>query len=163
MTTGTGTTHGAAELDEDVPGWMRVTTLVLAVAGLLAAAYLTFEHFTSSTSLACPDTGKINCAKVTSSSYSTFLGIPVALLGLVFFLVLIPLVVPAAWRAEGPRVHLARLGWVSLGMLSVLYLVWAELFQVRAICLWCTGVHVVTTLVFGLVVFAEAYRPSSRR
>lgn len=163
MTTQAGAARRSADLDEDVPGWMRWATLVLTVAGLVAAAYLTFEHFTSSTSLACPDTGRINCAKVTSSSYSSFLGVPVALLGLVFFVVLLPLVVPAAWRAHGPRVHVARLAWVCVGMLSVLYLVWAELFQVRAICLWCTGVHVVTTLVFGLVVFAEAYRPSTRR
>jgi uncharacterized membrane protein len=163
VTAGTGTSPGAVDLDEDVPGWMRVATLVLAVAGLVAAAYLTFEHVTSSTSLACPDTGRISCAKVTTSSYSSFLGIPVAVLGLVYFVVLVALVLPAAWRSVGPRVHRLRLAWVSVGMLSVLYLVWAELFGVRAICLWCTGVHVVTTLVFGLVVFAEAYRPSSRR
>jgi uncharacterized membrane protein len=159
----TGTARGTVDLDEDVPAWMRVATLVLAVAGLLAAAYLTVEHLTSSTTLACPDTGRINCAKVTSSSYSSFLGMPVAVLGLVFFAVLVPLVSPAAWRARGPRLHLLRLGWVCVGVVAVLYLVWAELFQVRAICLWCTGVHLVTVAVFALVVFAEAYRPSSRR
>ncbi len=37
-----------------------------------------------------------------------------------------------------------------------LYLLWAELFQIHAICLWCTGVHILTfllfvTLLFGLV------------
>jgi uncharacterized membrane protein len=141
---------------------MQLATLVLTVCGLAAAAYLSYEHFTASTTLACPDTGRVSCAKVTSSSYATFLGVPVALLGLVFFLVLLPLVLPSAWRAAGVAVHRARLAWVVIGMVSVLYLVWAELFQVRAICLWCTGVHVITTLVFALVVFAEAFRPSTR-
>src|ERR1700712_460853 len=144
MTTGTGAAREAVEVHDGVPRWMRLATLVLAVAGLAAAAYLTYEHFTAGATLACPDTGRVSCAKVTSSSYSSVLGIPVAVLGLVFFLVLLPLVVPAAWRSRGPRLHRLRLAWTAVGMVSVLYLVWAELFGVRAICLWCTGVHVVT-------------------
>ena len=42
-------------------------TLVVSIAGLAVAAYLTYEHFTAGTTLACPDTGVVNCAKVTSS------------------------------------------------------------------------------------------------
>lgn len=145
-----------------VPAALRVSTLVLSVLGLVAAAYLSFEHLTSSTSLACPETGRVNCVKVTTSSYSSFLGIPVALLGLVFFLVLLPLVLPVAWRAASPLVHRARLTWVSIGLVSVLYLVWAELFRIHAICLWCTGVHVAAALVFFLVVFGEAFRTPVR-
>jgi uncharacterized membrane protein len=137
---------------------MRAAMLVLAVAGLAVSVYLSYEHLTSSTTLACPDTGAINCAKVTSSEYSTIVGIPVALLGLGFFVVLLPLLATRAWEASSRWVHLARLVLVGGGLAFVLYLVWAELFAIRAICLWCTGVHLVTAALFVLVVFAEALR-----
>jgi uncharacterized membrane protein len=38
------------------------------------------------------------------------------------------------------------------GMGMVFYLLYAELFSIKAICLWCTAVHVVTFLLFVLVV-----------
>jgi uncharacterized membrane protein len=37
-------------------------------------------------------------------------------------------------------------------MVSVLYLLWAELFKIDAICLFCTGVHLLTFALFALVV-----------
>ena len=42
---------------------------------------------------------------------------------------------------------------------SSIYLVWAELFRIEAICLWCTGVHVVTLALFFVVVLDAALRP----
>jgi uncharacterized membrane protein len=41
-------------------------------------------------------------------------------------------------------------------MLFVLYLIYTELFTLDAICLWCTTVHVITFLLFGLIVFSAA-------
>jgi uncharacterized membrane protein len=40
----------------------------------------------------------------------------------------------------------------------VIYLVYAELFQINAICLWCTTVHVVTFALFVAVLMAESGR-----
>ncbi|MGC4109299.1 MAG: vitamin K epoxide reductase family protein [Nocardioides sp.] len=136
---------------------MIVLGLLLCLAGLGVATYLTIEHFNTSLSLACPDTGRINCQKVTSSQYSHVLGIPVAVLGLFYFVVALPLFSPWAWWSGSPLVRLARLGWVGVGLAMVLYLVWAEFFGVSAICLWCTSVHVITFLLFCLVAFTEAW------
>ena len=139
-----------------IPGWLPVTSLTLSVLGLAAAAYLTFEHFTSSTTLACPETGVVNCAKVTTSSYATFLGMPVAVLGLVFFVAMVVLCLPEAWRTTSPWISRGRIAAVSVGAVSVLYLVWAELFAVNAICLWCTAVHVVTLCLFAAVTIGQS-------
>jgi uncharacterized membrane protein len=133
------------------PRWIVVASLVICVLGLLDAAYLTFEHFTSSTTLACSGHGAINCLKVTTSSYSKVLGIPVALLGLLFFVAMTALCLPQVWRSRQVNLRRLRLAGASVGMLSVLYLVWVELFKVDAICLWCTGVHVLTFALFALV------------
>jgi uncharacterized membrane protein len=132
--------------------WVLTTSLVLCVLGLAVAAYLTFEHYTSSTTLACSSTGAIDCLKVTTSSYAKVLGIPVALLGLLFFGAMTTLCLPPVWRADNPNVRRVRLAAASVGMLSVLYLVWVELFRVDAVCLWCTAVHVLTFLLFALLV-----------
>jgi uncharacterized membrane protein len=38
------------------------------------------------------------------------------------------------------------------GAAFVLYLIYTELFTLDAICPWCTSVHVITLLLFALVV-----------
>jgi uncharacterized membrane protein len=129
-----------------------VSSLVVCGLGLLDAAYLTYEHYTASTTLACSDNGAINCLKVTTSSYAKVAGVPVALLGLLFFVAMSALCLPMAWRSSNELLRRLRLAGVAVGMLSVLYLVWVELFKVEAICLWCTGVHVLTFVLFALVV-----------
>lgn len=139
--------------------WAPVSSLVLCLAGLGASAYLTYEHYSSSTTLACPDTGVVNCLKVTTSSYAKLFGVPVALLGLLFFVGMVVLCLPAAWRSGNPWPGRLRLAAVSLGAVFVIYLVWAELFRIDAICLWCTGVHAVTLALFGVVVVAGALQP----
>ena len=44
----------------------------------------------------------------------------------------------------------------------VLYLIYAELIQIGAICLWCTSVHVATFLIFALIVFYTSFSTSSQ-
>jgi uncharacterized membrane protein len=139
--------------------WAPISSLVLCVAGLVASAYLTYEHYSSSTTLACPDTGVVNCLKVTTSSYSTLFGVPVALLGLLFFVGMTVLCLPFAWRAVNPWWSRLRVAAVSAGVVFVIYLVWAELFRIDAICLWCTGVHVVTFALFAVIVLDVALKP----
>jgi uncharacterized membrane protein len=140
-----------------IPAVTIVVSLVLCVAGLAIATYLTIEHFDTGLQLACPDTGRINCQRVTTSQYSHVLGIPVVVLGLLYFVVALALMLPQAWRSTAPAVRWSRVGWVTIGLLMVLYLVWAEFFGVSAICLWCTSIHVITFLLFILVALTEAW------
>ena len=133
------------------PGWKVIASLVLSLIGLGIAGYLTYAHFQPQ-ALVCTDTGVINCEKVTTSAQSHFLGIPVAILGLGYYLVMLGFNLPVAWRSADRRVHLARLALSGLGMAFALYLVAAELIIIGNICIWCTGVHVVTFLLFVLIV-----------
>jgi uncharacterized membrane protein len=79
-------------------------------------------------------------------------GIPVPAFGLAFFLGRGALCPPAAWRSTNPWVHVARLAGVVVGIGTVFYLVSTELFTAKKICLWCTGVHIVTFALFVIVV-----------
>ncbi len=147
-----------ARVAVSAPGWAGPTSLVLAVLGVAVSAYLTVEHYSSSATLACPDSGVVDCVKVTTSSYADLLGVPVALLGLLFFLAVAALCLPVAWASTHAWVHRARLAAVSGGAVFVLYLVWVELFRVDAICLWCTAVHVLAVALFAVVSLASALR-----
>jgi uncharacterized membrane protein len=134
--------------------WQPLATLALSILGLGIATYLTITHF-DKVALVCSDNGTINCAKVTTSPQSEILGIPVAMLGLFFFIPMIALCLPVAWRSADRRVHLARLALAVTGVGMIIYLIIAELFIIKAICLWCSGVHLVTFALFVIIVTAS--------
>jgi uncharacterized membrane protein len=139
------------------PLWLQITTLVLSAGGLGVSIYLTIAHYTSTNILACSDKGVVNCAKVTTSPESIVFGIfPVAVLGLAFYVFMVAVNTPWAWRARLPVIRWARLGSVIVGIVFVLYLVYTEVITLGSICLWCTSVHVITLLLFGLIVFSAS-------
>ena len=47
---------------------------------------------------------------------------------------------------------MARLALACAGIAFVMWLVYAELFVIRAICLWCTAMHVLTFALFVVIV-----------
>ncbi len=131
-------------------------SFVVAVIGLALSIYLTVEHFTSASTLACPEGQTINCTKVTTSEWSSIFGIPVAPLGLAYFVVMTLLVTPMAWARR--RLDLVRIVGAVAGTLMVLWLIFVELFRVNALCLWCTGVHLCTVALLGLILWRTANR-----
>jgi uncharacterized membrane protein len=149
------------------PRWPATAGMVLCAAGSGVAGYLTFEHYTASTSLSCPaGGGVVNCLKVTTSIYSMIHGVPVAVLGMVFFAVMFVLQSPPAWRSNRPEIRVGRVAWSVVGVGTALWLVYAELFRIDAICLWCSAVHVLTLGVFVATLFGtastSAVRPEGR-
>lgn len=139
------------------PAWTPVVGLVLAAAGLAVSGYLAVEHFTASTVLACPDRGVLNCVKVTTSEQSAVFGVPVTVLGLGYFLAMLLVSLPAQWRSPNPALRHGRLGLATIGVVFVGYLVYAELFILDAICLWCTAVHVLAIALFAVTAVGTAY------
>jgi uncharacterized membrane protein len=137
------------------PRWWGRLALVLSLAGVGDALYLTIDHFTGALPV-CSTKGVIDCAKVTTSPESTLFGVfPVSLLGLLFFGAMVVVNLPPLWQPRGT--WRTRLAWIRLGMAVgsmsfVVWLLYAEVFLIKAICLWCTGVHVLTFALFVLVV-----------
>ena len=135
--------------------WQPIATLLLGIAGLGVSVYLTITHFDTHVALACPRTSTFNCETVTTSAQSHIVGIPVAVLGLAYFVPMIALCLPVAWRSGDRRVHLARLALSVTGVAMIIYLITAELFLIKAICLWCSSVHVITFILFVIIVTAS--------
>ena len=130
---------------------------LLGLVGLAIAAYLAVAHYAAGqVPLACSTSGLVNCEQVTSSPESMLGPVPVALLGVAWFGVFLGLL---GLRAA----PLPRLLWTGLGVAFVFYLVYAELFLIGAICLWCTAVHGLVVGLFLLAVAEAADQPASIR
>jgi uncharacterized membrane protein len=123
-----------------------LASAVLAVVGAGIAGYLTYTHYSRS-AIACPTSG---CETVQTSSYAVVAGVPVALLGLIGYLViLVGLALP---RETGRIVVLAA----SLaGSLFSLYLLAVQAFEINAFCAWClaSDVIVLAIAVLSLAAF----------
>ena len=159
------------------PAWFQWTTLVLAILGLAISIYETWAHFHGNTLLGCSSNphATFDCSAVITSSQSmVFNVIPVAILGLAFYVVAVPLFSPWGWRYTGREPRglgrlLRRLGltqhgvsWLRLasmivGMGFVMYLIYVEVAQIRNVCEYCTGVHIVTFLLFCMTVVSAAW------
>lgn len=83
-------------------------------------------------------------------------GVPLALLGLLFFIGMLPLQTPKLWSIKLPLIVWGRLAMAASGILMIFWLVYVELFKLNAICLYCTAVHVITLLVFALTAIGTA-------
>lgn len=132
--------------------WRVWASFLLALCGLGVSTYLTVVHFAGNQLLVCSANSVVNCEAVITSPQSYVLGIPVAVLGLAFYVVMVAACSPWAWRAADRRIHLGRLALAALGMAFVLYLIATELLVIKAICLWCTAVHILTFAQLILVV-----------
>jgi uncharacterized membrane protein len=109
---------------------LRVVLGVLAAAGFLISAYLTWVHYAQVAPVCVGGSG--GCETVQSSRYATILGVPVAVLGLVGYS---GLLFSAVLRAEG-GVYLGFL-IALVGTLFSFYLTYLEVFVIHALCQWC--------------------------
>jgi uncharacterized membrane protein len=143
------------------PSWRVLASSVLCLVGLGIAIYETIGHY-ANFALLCAANSTFNCEAVTHSPESVVFGIPVAVLGLVFFVPMLGLCSPWAWRSANRFVAPARLASMVVGVGFVFYLIYTELFTIGKICLWCSGVHLVTLILFVVVAtgWEEATRPA---
>lgn len=154
------------------PFWLQAVSLALAVLGLAVSAYETYAHFNGSHLLGCSTKpGAWDCAAVITSSQSMVFGvIPVAVLGLLFYVLAVVILSPRAWsfqrlevrlgrrtlRIRRRQVGVLRLASMIVGMGFVLYLIYAELYQIQQVCEYCSGVHIITFLLFCITTFSAA-------
>jgi len=124
------------------PRWQLVS-LALALAGAGVAGYLTLVAYDESL-LVC---GLGDCATVQNSPYAKLGGIPIALLGLLMYLVLLGLGV-VRWRLvhQTELLTSANTSIALAGTLFSGYLTYLELFVIHAICQWCVASAVIVTL-----------------
>jgi uncharacterized membrane protein len=127
----------------------RMAIALLCLAGIFISAYLWMFKLGLLGELAC---GTGGCVTVQLSPHSQFLGIDVALIGLLGYVVLFGL----AMAALQPGLAAARwpvqaLAGLSAGaVLFTAYLKYLEFFVIHAVCRWCVASAVIIATVFVL-------------
>lgn len=137
----------------------RTLLWIFALLGLGAASWSAWVHanllrnplYTS----VCDINSTLSCSDAYLSPYGSFLGIPVALPGVLFFVVVLTLL--AAERRATPAVAANIPGYVfatsTIGLSFVLYLAYGAFIVLKAICILCLLTYVA---VIGLFLVSGA-------
>ena len=128
---------------------LRIVAIVLALVGIGIASYLTYVHY-DDVQVLC--TGGGGCEKVQKSEYSKFIGIPVALMGLLGYIAILIALIP---RGETPALIAAAIALGGFGF--SMYLQYRSFVTLDAHCVWCMGSAAVMTLL-AIVTTTRAVR-----
>jgi uncharacterized membrane protein len=128
---------------------------LVALAGLVVSSVSLYHHFSTSKTSVCNFGESFNCDIVNRSSYSTVAGVPVALIGMLGYLLILCLATIYRDKAETPIIlFVASIG----GLAFALYLTYIEKFVLAAWCILClTSLG----LIFSAVVLSAALATKS--
>ena len=124
---------------------------LVALAGMFVALYLTLYKLGYIGTLAC-SVG--SCETVQMSKWATFLGIPVGVWGVVYYVGVLALSLAglAPALAERRGVSQILVAMTGVGLLFSLWLTYLELFVIHAICQWCVISAILATALFAISV-----------
>jgi uncharacterized membrane protein len=127
-------------------GPLGTAILIVCLLGVLDAGYLVYVHY-AKLSVLClgGQHGHSSCATVQSSSYSKLAGVPVAVLGLLGYVVLL-----GTFLLPGESGRAAAFAVAFTGFGFSMYLTYREIFTIKAICEWCVGSAVFMTVLLVL-------------
>ena len=125
----------------------RMAAALLALLGLLDAAYLALERITGGP-IACPAGG--GCETVQSSAYALLFGIPVAFIGVAGYAALLSVALLALQEIRlgniSPDAVLLALG--SIALLAGVYFMYLQIAVIGAICFWCATAALLDVLIW---------------
>lgn len=123
---------------------------LLSIVGIGISSYLSFTYITHSP-IACFDTG---CEIVRKSRYAYPLGIPMPIIGFLGNLTIFFLSFLYTLKNTPKRAIAKLLFFISfIGFSVVVYLTAAEIFDIKAYCIWCLGSAFAMTLTFIFSVY----------
>ena len=137
------------------PAERRVFQLiaVLALAGMLVSSVSLKHHYGTSQTNYCDFGTSFNCDIVNRSVYSTVLGVPDALIGILGYGVLFVIAAFYRRKAEAPYLLLAA---STAGLAFALYLAYIEKFVLATWCILCLSSLSLIVLITGFSSFLAA-------
>jgi uncharacterized membrane protein len=125
----------------------RMIIAALALAGVFVALYLTLYKMGYIGHLACTVGG---CEQVNTSQWATFLGYPVAMWGLGFYIAAFAVAFAGTFPSlMGQRnISVLLTAMSAIGVVFSGWLTYLELAVIHAICQYCVVSAVIVTLIF---------------
>lgn len=130
---------------------------LLAVIGVVVSSVSLYHHYGTSATRYCDFGQNFNCDIVNRSVYSSVFGIPVALIGVIGYLLLAALATVYRAKAETPALLLAT---STVGLGFALYLTYIEAYVLGVWCIVCLTslTTIVLITVLSSVLVAQALR-----
>lgn len=135
--------------------WYPFTILGVSIVGFFDAAYLTIQHYTQFT---LPCTITHGCDLVTKSEYSQIMGVPVALLGALYYLAIFLTVYIIIETKKTEYLRFIAIA-TTFGFLFSAWFVYLQFFVINAICQYCMLSAITSTTMFvaSIVYFSKEY------
>ena len=123
---------------------LAVVALIVAVLGFADATYLTIEHYRGIVP-PCSITG--GCEEVLTSEFSTIVGIPTSLLGIIYYLLICVGVFLYLDTKKAVILKITlMLPWFGLGF--SLWFTYLQIIVIRSYCAYCLVSAVITATLF---------------
>jgi uncharacterized membrane protein len=137
----------------------RMIIAALALAGVGLATYLAMYKLGYIGTLAC---GTGACETVQMSKWATFLGLPVAVWGVGFYVVLFGVALLGTMEryVDAPWVSHVLLGLTAWGVIFSVWLTYLELYVIHAICRFCVVSAVLVAVTFLVSILEWRSRPA---
>lgn len=126
----------------------RTLLLVFALLGLGASTVSSYVHYQLLTQpnydSFCDFNSNVSCTQAYQSQYGSFMGVPVAILGVIFFAVAAMLAGFTARASSSARENAAAYIFAlsTVGLAFALYLAWASYMQLGLFCILCAITYV---------------------
>jgi uncharacterized membrane protein len=132
----------------------RTLLLAFALLGLGASSVSSYVHYNLLTNPAyssfCDVSATVSCTEAYTSQYGSFLGVPVAIGGVIFFALVLLLAGmagrPGSAAGETAPAYIFVLS--TIGLIFTLYLAWASYFVLKVFCILCALTYVSVIAIF---------------
>jgi uncharacterized membrane protein len=136
--------------------WLPLTA-ILALVGFADATYLSMMHFQNADVGCSVITG---CDAVLSSDYAAIFGVPLAYLGVIYYLSV--LIGAAGYYQSEAKIALRFLLLiVGGGVLFSVWLIYLQAFVIEAFCQYCLISAASTFSIFALLVYANRHHSNA--
>ncbi len=130
---------------------------LLNFAGIGVALYLTWLHYQVHTNPAfhsfCAMNDAFNCETVAESPYSVFFGLPVAVWGLLGYLLMLLVGVFGVGMKQAAAAYLLLLGAAACSVLTSLVLAIVSYCIICSFCVMCSVTYGINTILFAVLVW----------
>ena len=138
--------------------WLYRASIVITLIGLAVSIYMTIYKLTGNETM-CIGSG--DCNIVNNSPYADVYGIPVAAFGVGGYLAILAVLIlekkgGAFFKQNATMVNF---GLGLIGFLFTVYLIYLEIFVIKALCPFCLASQIAMTILFIILVIRLVQQP----
>ncbi|HEY4503077.1 MAG TPA: vitamin K epoxide reductase family protein [Candidatus Paceibacterota bacterium] len=126
---------------------MHVAVFILGLAGFMVARHI-YNHKKAGILLVCPI--RFDCNTVVNSDYSKIFGIPVEILGMIYYIVISLSHLPFIFMSDSVPLAFVNVPLIASAAAFIfsVYLIGVQIFALKKGCSWCFVSAFISTVIF---------------